>query len=71
LLKKGVLRAGLHKVVDSDLDFHILIIGAIHLASVPDLEEREPETKSEKTRKCQGKKKHVADTIGNRVWYIL
>lgn len=65
LLKKRLLRADLHKVVGSDLDFHILKIGAIQSVSVPDLEEREPETRSEKMRKCQGRKKHLASIIGN------
>lgn len=44
LMKKGLLGAGPHKLVDSDIRFQILIIGAIQSISLPDPEEKEPET---------------------------
>lgn len=65
LLKKGLLGTDLHKVAESDLDFSILIIGAIQTDSMPDPEEWEPETRSEKDEKMSRKEKHLADTIGN------
>lgn len=53
LLKKRLLRAGIHLI----LGFQILIGAAIQSISVSNSKEDKPETRSKKKRKCQGKKK--------------